>query len=134
MKPILKYGLLAVILASLTIGVILAQRPSLVLPGASKKPEKLEAPLQGLVKVCSEGGDVEGYAKAHGIPYEDGKVRVVIELIDEQTEVPQGYGLTVEARYKNMVQALVPAENLEKLAEDPAVKLVRTPKPALAAE
>lgn len=133
MKPILKYGLLAVILGLLAIGAILAQRPSL-LPGAGKKPEKLEAPLQGLVKVRSEGGDVEGYARAHGIPYEDGKVRVVIELINEQTEVPQGYGLTVEAKYKNMVQALVPAENLEKLAEDPAVKLVRTPKPALAAE
>lgn len=134
MKPILKYALLAVVLASLAIGAILAQRSSLILPGADKKPEKLEAPLKGLVKVRSEGGSVEEYAKAHGIPYEDGKVRVVIELIDEQTEVPQGYGLMVEARYKNMVQALVPAENLEELAKDPAVKLVRTPRPALAAE
>ncbi|HID17636.1 TPA: hypothetical protein EYP26_05015 [Candidatus Bathyarchaeota archaeon] len=64
MKPILKYALLAVVLASLAIGAILAQRSSLILPGADKKPEKLEAPLKGLVKVRSEGGSVEEYAKA----------------------------------------------------------------------
>ncbi|MBS7654968.1 hypothetical protein KEJ50_00460 [Candidatus Bathyarchaeota archaeon] len=128
LRKFLKYGLLIAILASLAISVIIAQKSFFTPFKSSKKPEKLEASLQKLIEVYSKGENVESFAEANRIFYEEGKVRVVIELVNEQAEVPEGYGVVIEKRYKNMVQALVPINNLESLSNSPLVKFIRTPK------
>jgi len=128
LRKFFKYALLIAVLASLAISVIIAQKPFFTAFENSKKPEKLEVLLQKLIELYSKGEDVERFAEANGIFYEEGKVRVVIELVSEQIEVPEGYNLIIEKRYKNMVQALVPVSNLESLSKSPLVKFIRIPK------
>lgn len=100
---------------------------SLPQPQYEKPPKKLEFTLYKLTKTKN----VYTYAKAHGLYVDDAKrVRVVIELVDEA--LPKDYEIIVEVKYANLVQALVPINQLIDLAEDPMVKYVRTPvKPFL---
>jgi hypothetical protein len=128
LEKFFKYAFLIGVLALLAISVIIAQKPFFKSFESSKKPEKLEALLQKLIEVYSKGGDVESFAETNGIFYKEEKVRVVIELVNEQADIPEGYGVIIEKRYKNMVQALVPINNLESLAESPLVRFIRIPK------
>jgi len=128
LRKFFKYGLLIAILSSLMISVIIAQKSFFTSFEGNKKPEKLENLLQKLIEVYSKGENAESFAETNGIFYKEGKVRVVIELINEQANIPEGYGVVIEKRYKNMVQALVPIENLEALSKSPLVKFIRIPK------
>jgi hypothetical protein len=53
------------------------------------------------------------------------KIRVVIEFNTNNYTVPDNLGIEVETTYENMVQALIPIENLEQLANSTDVKFVR---------
>lgn len=57
----------------------------------------------------------------------EGKIRVVLELTDEDAPWEKEYDLMVEARYKNLVQAVVPLSEVRGLADDAAVQYVRLP-------
>ena len=54
-------------------------------------------------------------------------VRVVLVLADPEAELPEGFTIYVERRIEGEVQALVPVEQLLKLAEHPQIKYIRAP-------
>ncbi len=54
-------------------------------------------------------------------------VRVVLVLADPEAELPEGFTIYVERRVEDEVQALVPVEQLLKLAEHPQIKYIRAP-------
>ena len=95
-----------------------------------QKPEKIESVLYQVVKAQKR----DDFAEAHGLYLKEGKVRVVIEI--ENTEVLKienvlkGYGAVMETYHENLVQALVPVDDLIALSEDPDVNYIRTPLPA----
>ena len=55
------------------------------------------------------------------------KIRVVIEFNTNDYAIPDNLGIEVETTYENMVQALVPIQNLEAIANNANVKFVRLP-------
>ena len=67
------------------------------------------------------------YAATHGLHYTEGRVRVVIELVSGQAEIPNNYHIQIEDRYGDLVQALVPISELRPLSKEPMVRLIRTP-------
>ena len=74
----------------------------------------------------SQAEDPPTFAAGAGLDYRDGTVLVVVELVDP-IQVPQGYGLIVEATYANLIQARAPLEQLCSLSADVAVLFVRPP-------
>jgi hypothetical protein len=78
--------------------------------------------------------DPAAFAAQHGITYADGRVRVEIDLAAAEGDLPAAYGLVVEARYRQLVQALAPVETLCDLANDPRVNVVRPPTLAVPAQ
>jgi hypothetical protein len=98
----------------------------IVMPGAAQKqqPENIESVLYQLVQAQER----EDFALNHGLYLKDGKVRVVIEL-NNDTEAPdfERYGVEIETRYENLVQALVPVDNLINLSEESNINFIRTP-------
>ena len=89
-------------------------------------PENLESVLYQLVK-CQDK-DKNEFAEAHGLYLKDDKVRVIIELKDKKL-VFERDDIVIETRYENLVQALVPLDNLILLSEDDNVSYIRTPLP-----
>jgi hypothetical protein len=96
--------------------------------GATKPPEKLESVLYQLINAQNRAD----FAEAHGLYLTDDRVRVIIELNDTEVSeienVLTGYGAVIETYYKNLVQALVPADKLIALSEEPGVRYIRTPR------
>lgn len=61
------------------------------------------------------------------LDYEDGRVRVEIELAGEEGDLAERYNLRVEARGGRLVQALAPVDGLCALSRDPRVRFVQSP-------
>ena len=95
------------------------------LPSISAKdhPEKLESALYQLTQVQNP----DEFAKTRGLYLEEGRVRVVIELHNATDMIPDGYGATIETHYENLVQALVPIENLINLSNEHNINFIRAP-------
>lgn len=95
-----------------------------------QKPEKIESVLDQLMKAEKR----DDFAEAHGLYLKDDKVRVIIELnnteVSEVENVLKGYDTVMETYYKNLIQALVPVDDLIALSEEPGVNYIRTPLPA----
>ena len=66
-------------------------------------------------------------AEQWGFRIEDGKVFVVLELADEETEIPDGFGLEIGTRVGAQVQVLVPFDELCNLANTEEVIAIRQP-------
>lgn len=66
-----------------------------------------------------------------GLTYEDGRVRVIVELADAATPIPQHPDLVVEGRFSNLVQGRVPPATLCALSRLPDVRFVRAPAVAV---
>lgn len=79
-----------------------------------------------------EAPDPAAFAAERGLAYQDDGVRVVVELAAGETEgdLALVYGLTVEARYRNLLQVWAPLASLCDLANDSRVRVVRSPTPA----
>lgn len=88
-------------------------------------PENLESVLYQLVK-CQNKND---FAEANGLYLKDDKVRVIIELKDKKLDFERE-DVVIETRYENLVQALVPLDNLIPLSEDENINYIRAPLPA----
>ncbi|HJH26701.1 MAG TPA: hypothetical protein C5S37_08000, partial [Methanophagales archaeon] len=90
-------------------------------------PEKIESVLYQLMKAQKR----DDFAEAHGLYLIDDKVRVVIELNNTEVlnreKIIKRYDGTMETYHENLVQALVPVDNLIPLSENPSVIYVRTP-------
>ncbi len=74
----------------------------------------------------TQAADPPAFATAHGLDYQNGMVRVIVDL-RAGASLPLGYGLVVEAQYANLVQAWVPPSQLCALASDANVLSVRPP-------
>lgn len=55
------------------------------------------------------------------------RVQVILEMVSAESPVPQNLGIEVETSYENLVQATVPVKNLEAIASDENVVIVRPP-------
>jgi hypothetical protein len=73
--------------------------------------------------------DPAAFAAEHGLFFEDERVRVEIELLEDADSVAASFDLIVEAQYQLLVQALAPLQSLCDLANDPRVLIVRAPIP-----
>jgi hypothetical protein len=91
---------------------------------------KLESALNQLSAISPQAA-ASAFANQHGLMVTDSKVRVVIEVKagneEDVTSRAKALGADVEASYDNLVQALVPVSELEVLANDADVELVRLP-------
>ena len=91
---------------------------------------KLDSQLNALVKAEAQG-ELVSFAEANNIELNGNKVRVVIECVEGQLDTAAGAvtenGGNVETSYKDLLQAVVPVSSLEKLAEEPGIRLIRMP-------
>ena len=73
--------------------------------------------------------DPAGFAQTMDLFYEGGATRVVIQLATPgaDTSFLAEYAARIETQTESLVQALVPAEELCDLSNDPQVKFVRGP-------
>jgi hypothetical protein len=84
---------------------------------------KLQAQLVDLI--ASE--NPQAFAKENRIVYQNGKVRVVIILTDENRKIADRFDVTIEAKAKTMIQALVLLTELGELSNEPYVDSIRLP-------
>lgn len=97
------------------------------LPSPNDKEQARDCPrLDSQLFQLSRSGDPQGFAAQAGLDLGSSGVRVVIEL-RWGAELPSGHGLTVEARYANLVQARAPIANLCALAQEAGVASVAPP-------
>ncbi len=83
---------------------------------------KLDSVLYQLI----QAKDYNKFGQTHDLNVTDNKVRVIIELINSEYVLPINFG-TEEARYENLLQAVVPIDKLLDLADDPNIKFIRRP-------
>lgn len=82
---------------------------------------KIESVLSQMISA----DDPQEFAQNHNLYMQDGKVRVVVELINETSQLPDYF--VEETRYKNKIQGLVPIEKISILSEETNVTFIRTP-------
>ncbi len=98
-------------------------------PDRTPVPDKhpsLDSGLVGLVNADNR----TAYANTRGLELRDGRVQVVVELVDGR-DFPDGFDLTVEVRAGGRVQALVAVDDLVALAEHGNVSFVQPPSRAV---
>jgi hypothetical protein len=95
-----------------------------------KPPSALESVLYDLTLA----EDVGAFASSRGLYVKDGRVRVVVELVDVSAQLPTGFSLVEEARSGNLVQVMIPIRELVSLATEPAVEFIRAPLEAAEAQ
>lgn len=99
-----------------------------LLSTAFVQPFNITQPYPKLESVLSQmisADDPQEFAQNHNLYMQDGKVRVVVELINETLEVPDYF--VEETRYKNKIQGLVPIEKISNLSEETNVTFIRAP-------
>ena len=129
---------LAAPLTNPTPAVITEQLPGAAVPSEKGHP-KLDSTLAMLSEAYSRGGQREAQSEARRslTTVQGERVRVIIEVVEgregEAAELADTFNSTVEGRYANLVQALVPIEALEAVANADWVSFVRNPLPFSAA-
>ena len=95
-----------------------------------KANPKLESALNQLVQIESQS-DLTSFAQQNNIGLNDGKIRVVIECLPVKIEAVANSAsslITIESRYENLLQVLVPPANLNTLTQDANIKYIRLPQ------
>lgn len=82
--------------------------------------------LDDRLATLAAADDPEAYASAHDIPYEDGRVQVVLELRANAT-LPEEPRTEVTQRHDALVEAWVAVDDLAALAGADGVQYVRPP-------
>jgi len=91
------------------------------------KDLKMESIIAQIIDVSETNpAGVQSFASMHDISIVDGRIRVVLELTDDNAALEDA-NVNIETRYKNLVQALVPISELKEIARDPAVYYIRLP-------
>jgi hypothetical protein len=97
---------------------------------------KLTSSLNQLLKAYRQGGIVEAqaFAKSHHMVLEDDRVQVTVTTTEGATggvrDAVEAVGGKYQLHYKNLVQALLPIDKLEIVAQRPDVLLIREPRRA----
>jgi len=94
---------------------------------------KLDSSLNQLLDAYRNNGlaEPQSFATTHGLVLEGDRVQVVIvttpQAIDKLTETVIILGGEVQGHYEGRLQALVPIDSLESLAEQQDVQRIREP-------
>ena len=94
---------------------------------------KLDSSLNQLLDAYRNDGmaEAQSFATTHGMVLEGDRVQVVIvttpQAIDKLTETVISLGGEVQGHYKGQLQALLPIDSLESLAEQQHVQRIREP-------
>jgi len=81
--------------------------------------------LESVILQLIQSNDPQEFSKTHNIYMKDNRVRVIIELVDRNTSLPDF--VQEETHYENKVQALVPVDKIAALTEENNVIFIRTP-------
>jgi hypothetical protein len=97
--------------------------------GGGATPTKHPALESVLVRLIAAENRT-AFAADHDLRLRDGKVLVVIELVEGES-IPGGFEVDVTSSHDELVQAYVPIDELSALAEHRNVSFVRTPRGAV---
>jgi hypothetical protein len=105
----------------------------------SRGHPKLEASLNQLLEAYHRGGlaEAQAFATMHMMVIEGDRVQVEVMATEEAAipglkETVETVGGEYQGHYKTLLQALIPIDDLESLAERPGVQVVRLPQRAVA--
>ena len=91
---------------------------------AEKTPyPKLEARLYQLTR----SKDPSTFAEASGLYFSDGKVRVIIILAHISSTISSDFQIVPEGQFGDLLQAMVPVDQLCEISEEPYINFVRPP-------
>ena len=93
---------------------------------SEKKHVNMDSRLADLYEDAVSGGQA---APDSTLPLssDSQRVQVILEMASSDAPVPQNLGIVVETTYENLVQANVPIKNLQAIAADENVLLVKLP-------
>ena len=97
---------------------------------------KLESSLNQLLEAYEQGGlvGVQAFAEMHRMVLDEGRVQVEVvvakEAMTDLREAVEAVGGVVQGHHETLLQALVPLESLESLAQRPDVAVIREPRRA----
>lgn len=134
-SPFLK--LLVFLILSAIIGLLGCQEQAtdITKPVYDKGNPRLSSQLNDLVK-ANAAGQAASFAAQSQIELVDQRVRVIVEVLPGQmaavTSAAGKLGV-VETSYNDLLQVLLPVSSLEVLANEPGVRLIRLPLPAVPA-
>jgi subtilisin family serine protease len=100
----------------------------------AKGNPKLESSLNQLLEAHRREGlaEVQAFAETHMMVLDDDRVQVVIvttqEAISGLKEAVEALGGEYQGHYEGLLQALVPMDALESLAQRPDVRVIREPR------
>ena len=89
------------------------------------QPFSKDPKLDSLLSQLINSPDMSGFAQAHNLYMQDGRIRVVVEIVNETALLPD-YVLE-ETRYKTKIQALVPVEKIAELSGETNVTFIEAP-------
>jgi hypothetical protein len=113
-----------IIFAIIGTNVVFAQDISPQEKTTKTVPTKMDSTLAEVYNSNQSGSGIPSSVNPDSI-VNGNKIRVVIEFNTNNYTIPDNLGIEVETTYENMVQALVPIENLEELANNVDVRFVR---------
>ncbi len=89
-----------------------------------KVPSNIDSKLVGIFESATTGAVPQSLSQ--GTSQQD-KIRVILVMVHAGAPIPEGLGIEVETTYEELVQATVPIWNLEIIAADENVKLIKMP-------
>jgi hypothetical protein len=89
------------------------------------RPDNKNPKLESVILQLIQAKDPEEFSKAHNIYLEDSRARVIIEIVEGTTSLPDY--VQEETRYGNKVQVLVPINKIAALSEENNVTFIRAP-------
>lgn len=98
-----------------------------------KEPSNMDSGLVDMYEAMLAGDKPNGLNSAFPASTGEQRVQVILVMISEDATIPQGLGIEVETSYENMVQATVPVRNLQDIALDENVDMVKIPSYAVPA-
>ncbi len=116
--------------------------------GAMMTPQEIERPPRGNPKLCSllnqlleayrQGGmaEAQAFATMHMMVLDDNRVQVEVatsaEAMSDLIAAIEAVGGEYQGHYETLLQAVVPIDALESLAQRPDVQAIREPQRAVA--
>jgi hypothetical protein len=105
-----------------------ATEPALGPTSLPPRPAYAQCPnLDSQLLALTAAADPEEFAGSTGLDFQDGMVRVIVELAGPTLPDANAYQMVVEGQSANLLQSRVPTQQLCPLANDPTVTRVRPP-------
>ncbi len=121
-------------------GLPFGEQPAAAADGEGQDLPPIELPKKGNPKLDSQLNQLvsaetpekaASFAEETNIDLVDGNVRVIVECLPDQVDAASRAASelgTIETSYRNLLQVIVPITQLEALAANPSISLVRLPQ------